>query len=309
MMPGNGMMPGYGMPMMMNEQDATSAFAPRAKHKRLNLLAVCINMFIPWMLFTFIFFIMSFEPHYWSPTTVYTIVFLSFVFPLVSAVLTYVHYLRDRDPMWFTFSTISLIGAIIIATVCGDYNFNVNMQTYFDMEYMNTYPSVNPAHGQGPLFADAGRVYFTDGSAIDQKKTMGFRNLDTYCVAPITNAKHKQYTYDFWAVGVNCCGGEGGQFRCGEFNNPNARSGLRLMRNDQLPYFRLAVQQAEAAYNLKATHPLFFYWLQDPVHEMDHDYRDKGYHTFLMLVFAYFVFNVFCVLSATVAFSKLGAYR
>eukprot|EP00438_Fugacium_kawagutii_P029114 Skav233711 [mRNA] locus=scaffold2120:100002:105477:+ [translate_table: standard] len=117
---------------------------------------------------------------------------------------------------------------------------------------------VNPGREKGQQLMDAGRVYFEDGTGLDTSKSMAFRNLDRYCVAPIV----------FGQVGVNCCSGTTADFRCGEFDNPKARSGLRLMRQmpraggletasermtvtlnqgeDQRPFFRLAVQQAEA---------------------------------------------------------------
>merc|ERR1719324_2031423 len=223
-----------------------------------------MNIFLPWFLFSALYAVLSFSFHYQHPTWAW--------------LLAYRTKKRDRDPMWYTFATLALLLAVVLAAVFGDMNFWYNMQPFYDIENLNTYPSVNPAREKGQQLMDAGRVYFADGAALDMQKAMGFKNLDLYCVAPIVHGQEQLASYDFWAVGLNCCSGVSSDFRCGEFNNPHARSGLRLMRDDQRPFFRLAVQQAEAAYNIKATHPLFFYWMQDPVAEMN-SYRDDDSST------------------------------
>ncbi|CAK0889754.1 unnamed protein product [Prorocentrum cordatum] len=87
---------------------------------------------------------------------------------------------------------------------------------------------------------------------------MAFRNLDTYCVAPITMSNLPLQSYDFWAVPVARWRG----LSC-QYDNARARSGLRMMSDEQQPFFQLAVRQAEGDYQIKAQHPLFFYWTED----------------------------------------------
>jgi len=281
-------------------------FAP-SKRRRMNLVAICVNILLPWLLFCTIYAAMSFFLHYQRPTLAWLLVLVGFGMSGVAAFLAHRAKQRAQDATWFTFAAISMAVAVALATVVGDMNFWYNMQPFYDISNLNTYPSVNPAREKGQQLMDAGRVYFAEGTTLDMRKAMGFKNLDLYCVAPIVSGQQQLASYDFWAVGINCCSGVSSDFRCGEFNNPQARSGLRLMRDDQRPFFRLAVQQAEAAYNIKSTHPLFFHWMQDPVMAMN-DYRDDGFKYYLLGIFTHFSFNVFCVVCAVVAFSKIGRY-
>jgi len=277
------------------------------KRRRINLVAVCLNLFLPWFLFSTVFAVLSFNFHYQHPSFAWMIVGLAFCIVIITALLAFRTHKRDRDPMWYIFAFIAFLIAALFGMVLGDMNFWYNMQPFYDIENLNTYPSVNPAEDKGQALMDAGRVYFADGVFLDLKRSIGFKNLDLYCVAPIVKGQDQLASYDFWAVGLNCCSGVSSDFRCGEFNNLHARSGLRLMRDDQRPFFRLAVQQAEAAYNIKATHPLFFYWMQDPVAEMN-SYRDDGFKYYLLGIFTHFAFNLFCVICAIIGFSKIGRY-
>mmetsp|Transcript_16452 Transcript_16452/g.40697 ORF Transcript_16452/g.40697 Transcript_16452/m.40697 type:complete len:294 (+) Transcript_16452:149-1030(+) len=283
---------------------AQTVFTP-GKKRRINLVAVCMNIFLPWFLFAALFAILSFSFHYQQPAAAWLCVGIGLFVSLGAIGIAFASRGQNRDPSWYLFSGLMLFLAVVLAAIFGDMNFWYNMQPFYDIENLNTYPSVDPATQTGQRLMDAGRVYFADNTRLDTSKAMGFKNLDLYCVAPIVNGNQALETYDFWAVGLNCCSGVSSDFRCGEFNNPHARSGLRLMRDDQRPFFRLAVQQAAAAHHLKSTHPLFFYWLQDPVGEMN-SYRDQGFKYYLLGIFTHFAFNLFCTTVAVIGFSRIG---
>jgi hypothetical protein len=284
-------------------KDSVSSFSP-SRRQRLNVVAVVANAVIPWLVFSGIYAAMSFSVHYRSAAAAWSTVALGLILAAAAGGMAVRTKVDERDPMWYTFAAISIAVASILAAVVGDMNYSSNMEPFYDIDNLNTYPAVSPARDKGQQLMDAGRVYFTEGTTLDVNKAMAFKNLDRYCVAPIVSGSEELGSYDFWAVGINCCGTTTADFRCGEFDNKHARSGLRLMRDDQRPFFRLAVQQAEAAYNIKAVHPLFFTWMQDPVAEMM-KYRNDGFKYYFMGIFIHAVFSGLCVAGAVFGFSKI----
>jgi len=281
----------------------------KVQRRRMNMVAICLNIFLPWALFSVIFAVMSFSLHYQHPWLVHLILAFGAVLVLLAVALAARAWKKkrdgfsDRDPTWFMFAAIALAIALCLAVVFGDINYWYNMQPFYDINNLNSYPQVDPSKDKGQGLMDAGRVYFVEGSRLDATKAMAFKNLDLYCVAPVVSGSSQLSSYDFWAVGVNCCSGVQSDFRCGEYNNQHARAGLRLMKDDQRPFYRLAVQQAESAYQIKAAHPLFFVWMQDPIAEVN-SYRDDGFKYYLLGIFTHLAFSIFIVCCAVVAFSK-----
>jgi len=283
----------------------------RAARSRLNLVAVCQCLIVPSLLFAMVFGVMSFSLHYTQPGLCYFIVFCGGMVVLASGLLAYSAVRRaevmDEEPTWFLFVFFTLLIAYSLAIILGDANFWCNMQPYYDIQNLNTYRSVDPSAVSGQQLMDAGHIFFSNSTKLDLRKSGGFRTMHgLWCVAPVTSGDTPLSSYDFWAVGRDCCSGTAPDFHCGEYKG-RERAGLRLMDDEQRAFFRLAVQQAEATFHIKASHPVFLYWMADPVAETE-AYRDSGLKHFTVGLLLHFSFQLCCVSFATYAFSNKRNY-
>lgn len=266
-----------------------------------------VSLVLPWFLFVAIYSAMAFSLHYSYPRLCFLVVSLGFFVVVVLAARAskaskkHARFHESRSPpRWETFLAITCGIAWLLAVLGGSKNFEVNMHPFYDIVSLNTYQSVDASQALGNMMMDAGRIRFIPGTKIDEQLSMKFTDLETYCVAPIVSPNMSGATsYDFWAVGTNCCPGLAkGSFHCAEFDNPAAMSGLRLMRDNQREQFRLAVQQAEAAYDIHAHHPLFFYWMRDPTAELK-AYQNDGYNWFIFAIFLHFCFQLALTVGAS----------
>lgn len=284
--------------------------------RRLNLISICLSLFVPWLIFCCMSAIFSFRLFYVKPAVSWAIAVCAFLFVAFLGVKAFgavYSYMRGHDsfyePTWYVFLFFTSCFAWAIGLYLGIHNYYDHMQSYYGVSSLGNYRDVDPAKMRGQQLMDAGRVLFKNGSYIDLTKSMSFRNNDLYCVAPIVNADHNLHgseAYDFWAVGLNCCCGDtlrDAKFQCDDYDNKKAYAGLRLMNDDQRPFFRLAVQQAVGTYGIKSNHPLFFHWVLDPVASAS-SWNWEGHRQFMIGAYAHFIFQLVCVCIATWVFSS-----
>jgi len=292
----------------------------QSRRRRLNLVAIFICLFVPWLLFCFMFWLTSFQMFYRKPALCFFIAFLALVFVIMLGVKAVEALKNSREsdgslyePTWYVFLFITALFAWVLGIYCGYHNFYYRMEAYYGLQNLGNYAGVDPHTTPGQQLMDGGRVVFQPGTHLDLARSMSFRNNDLYCVVPIvrsncSNCMDAPETYDFWAVGVNCCCGDtvrAANFQCGEYKNNQASAGLRLMKDEERPFYRLAVQQAVGAYGIKSNHPLFFHWVSDPVAATE-SYRWEGHRQYLIGVYLHFAFQLLCVCLTTCAFSRMG---
>jgi len=285
----------------------------REQRHTINLVPVYQSLFVPWLFFCTVYALMSSSLHFDRPGLAYSLLAMC---GLVVVVLGWIALkiftgkaAATREPNWYTFIFVTMLVAWILGVSFGNLNFSENVQPYYEYLGLDSFPEVSPVHTEGSSVMSAGRAYFGNNSVLDIRRSMGFKNVDTYCVAPISVVEGgitlPLKDYDFWAVGLGCCTTNSADFHCGEYRNPKAHSGLRLLEDSQRDFFRLAVQQAEAAYSIKAEHPLFFYWVEDATAEMT-SFKNEGYKYYLIGMLAHFAWQSLCVGLAVTAFAKLG---
>jgi len=171
---------------------------------------------------------------------------------------------RTRETMWIglLFATSALMWIAAVVFGCVLYG---SFSSYYNVVSLSTYEAIDPSRTHGETMMDVGRVIFDEGAMLDLSKGGSFSHDEISCVVPITKGAAPLAAYDFWAVGTNCCNSLGSEYTCDNFHDSTVHGGLRLMDENKQVYYRLAVQQAEAHYNIQALHPLFFEWTQDPI--------------------------------------------
>lgn len=261
-----------------------------------------LNLLVPPFVFSSSTSLLAFVWRFKYPTGVWSLLALCFV-PFFIAC----HQMRrlareERSLEWVRLTTFLFLMAALIGSIVGELIFWCFTHRFFLVEFMKTYENINPGKVTGDQFLDAGKVKFTEESRVQVDMGMSFTTWDTYCVAPIVDGQNNDLaTMDLWAVGINCCRSDDPIFsKCIDLKNEHAHAGLRMMEAGQRNYFRLAVEQAEAAYGIEAPNPLFFYWVQDPSTEIEH-FFEAGFKGWLLACFVHFFGNT-VVLAVFLAF-------
>jgi hypothetical protein len=271
--------------------------------KRPPFAALAGMVFVPWVIFVVVYYLRSFDIHY-QAEGMCNICCFAFVVPVAFfAYMTFNLASSGGDPVPMAILTVVTLVCWVAGNLTGEMAFTNFMRPFYELSELNTYPRINPTKWQGSQLMDAGVIQFMEGSHLNLQTSMGFKNDDVYCVAPVvfrnetTQQPVPQDIFDFWAVGINCCSGHVPDFQCGEYSNPMARSGLRVMDSflvDARENYRLAVKEAEAAFNIQAPHPIFLHWMMDPQAEVN-AYKEDGARYFQTACI-----TTFAVLSALV---------
>jgi hypothetical protein len=282
----------------------------------MNIAPMLFCLLIPCSLFAVVTFELSFTAHYEKPLACWSVVVSCLLVVLAIGLQT--ARLRaidrkglstpEREPNWWCFLFLSMAFSWVLAVAVGCTNYSKNMKPYYDYQNLNTYFEVDPLSVHGQQVMDAGLILFKEGSHVDTGKTMNFRGGATYCAAPIVSSNassnSSMVTYDFWAVGKNCCKSGSQDFTCGA-TTQSGNSGLRLLRDQDRTFYRMAVEQAEVAYNIRAQHPVFFTWLHDAPSLIE-GFMLQGWKWYRVAVGTHFLLEAFLVASAAIAFSKLA---
>lgn len=296
------------VPLMHRLHAPRSVFTP-GHRIRMNVVPMFLNIFLPWLVFIAVLSICSFKLMYSRKPMAYILLVLLVASWIVSFFVARDKRKNDPEPAWFSYFSIMLGVAIFFGYVLGRGIFMDWSWNYYTLKDLKVIGHLDASKELGQNVMDAGVVYFAEGNKIDSMRSWHFKQDTVYCVAPIIAGEYpavpETQSFDFWAVGKDCCSVSASDFRCGAFSNPKSRSALRAISQQDTPYYRLAVEQAETLYGIMATHPVFFEWTQDPLERMNL-WMERSFIHFVMYASMAFVVSLLGVSCASCKFAWLG---
>jgi succinate dehydrogenase hydrophobic anchor subunit len=271
----------------------------------MNIVPMFVGTFLPWGIFVFCCGLASFWLNYVHPRVVDVLIGVVFVFWLLLVSRAYWARTRDPDPTWFSYMALAVGIAAIAGTLCGEMNFTVFSQPYYQVKDLKVVDGVDASVTPARNMLDAGIVTFVKGNHFDVLRSWHFKNGVTYCVAPMVSPGAMPTEYNFWVVGKDCCSLAASDFRCGAWGNDKAHSGIRVVRDDDLASYKLAVMQAQSLYDIEAPSPIFLTLASDPSLEVS-SWNQQVFKNYMTQVGTALVCCFFFVCMATVRFAWIG---
>jgi hypothetical protein len=275
----------------------------------MNIVPMFLNVFIPLGIFVLTLAVVSFWVFYLKPALGWFVVGLVGFIWIISVLVALERKKNDPEPTWYIYFALILGIAFFGAIILGFEIYQDNSLPFYMIKDLKTVADVDASKERGQNVMDAGIFYFAKGNKIDAMRAWHFKQKTLYCVAPIIKGNYPAVpdtqSFDFWVVGKNCCSEAASDFRCGAYNNPLARSGIRILDDKERPFYRLAVEQAQALYGIQSSHPVFFEWTEDPLKTVQ-SWNNRGVDKFLMYISFAGVLALFGVSCAAAKFAWMG---
>lgn len=221
-----------------------------------------------WVAFTVVCLLFGLSYHT-SKVAVWSMIFLG------SGVLTIVigQHMRQYRESRIARDTVLIAGwflaALVLGTAVGYVCYDCCIGEYWLSQSLEARENVLPSEPAG-AYSNAGQLVFADEARVDASKSVGFKDGETYCVAPIASDAPLD-TVQFWAAGVDCCGARG-SFACDDSWNPKAHAGVvinnvtwTMMRSDIRGHYLKAIKLAEVTYAIASVkEPILVRWVANP---------------------------------------------
>lgn len=281
--------------ILRTRPDTTRPGSPQQFHAG-QLALICL---LPWLTMVAVLALFTWA-YYPFPRVVWLAVLV-----LVVLGIHLVHIGNKRpDRIHWSYVGALSITAIALASVVGFFCYNQYLVHYWvSTHYGNSYVNVFPSEASS-AFADAGKIVFVEEARVDGGKSVGYKDVTMYCVAPIMDDA-QQTTIQFWAVGMDCCTRRG-YFSCDDAWSYQARAGVVIsdvqgLTEDRYDRYMTAIHQAEEAYDIvSAPKPIFVRWVADPA-QVESEFFWGGFtlECILACSFLAFLVVVVCMLSTT----------
>merc|ERR1719440_2536779 len=119
------------------------------QRRRLNVVAILVALFVPWLLYCTVLGLLSFNIHYKNPQLCYVLIIALFICVVGSSGYYAAKAIKNKftepgyQPSWYVFIAVTAFVAFIAGLVCGDSNYQRNMRPYYDLTNLEEYVDVD----------------------------------------------------------------------------------------------------------------------------------------------------------------------